>query len=548
MRLASLSESRRRRRHVGVGASRRPPFLLVAIASLTVALLSVPPIYLIVRASNSGAWSIMNRPATWHTVGRTLLLVVCVGACSLIIGATMAWLVARTDLPGARVWGVLSVAPLAMPSFVAALALAGATGPQGLLSKLTDAAGLGTIRPLHGLLGATIALTMATFPYVYLLSMASLRTLDPALEDAARSLGRGRAATFMAVTLPHLRRALTGGALLAGLYAISDFGAVSLMRYDTVTRAIFGRIESGVDRRPAAALGLILIVLTAVFLFAEIVARGRSHLRSGPGLRRAPTPVPLGRWKIPALAFAGLVGFSFVIGPVTVMAYWVQRAAANGTLGEVEWGATVTSVLLALVSAVVVTIVAVPVAVLARRYPRTWTRAMERTGYGANALPGVVVGLSLVFLAARYLPAVYLTFPLLIAAYLIRFFAQALSGVDTALAAVNPRTEEAARSLGRNPLQVLREVTLPLMRPGLFAAAMLVFLSVIKELPVTTLLIPTGSRTLATEVWRKTTIGAYGAAAVPALVLILVAIPFILVAVREHTLDAPAESPATTLT
>ena len=173
---------------------------------------------------------------------------------------------------------------------------------------------------------------------------------------------------------------------------------------------------------------------------------------------------------------------------------------------------------------------------------------MERTGYGANALPGVVVGLSLVFLAARYLPAVYLTFPLLIAAYLIRFFAQALSGVDTALAAVNPRTEEAARSLGRNPLQVLREVTLPLMRPGLFAAAMLVFLSVIKELPVTTLLIPTGSRTLATEVWRKTTIGAYGAAAVPALVLILVAIPFILVAVREHTLDAPAESPATTLT
>lgn len=207
-----------------------------------------------------------------------------------------------------------------------------------------------------------------------------------------------------------------------------------------------------------------------------------------------------------------------------------------------------TSVLLALVSAVVVTIVAVPVAVLARRYPRTWTRAMERTGYGANALPGVVVGLSLVFLAARYLPAVYLTFPLLIAAYLIRFFAQALSGVDTALAAVNPRTEEAARSLGRNPLQVLREVTLPLMRPGLFAAAMLVFLSVIKELPVTTLLIPTGSRTLATEVWRKTTIGAYGAAAVPALVLILVAIPFILVAVREHTLDAPAESTATTLT
>lgn len=531
-----------------VGALRRPPLLLVVMAVATVALLAVPPVYLVIRATNRDAWTIMSRPTTWQTLGRTLLLVVCVGVCSLVIGATMAWLVARTDLPFARVWGVLSVAPLAIPSFVAALALAGATGPQGLLSRITDSLGLGTIAPLHGLAGATIALTMATFPYVYLLAGASLRTIDPALEDAARSLGRRQLGTFMAVTLPHMRRALAGGALLAGLYAISDFGAVSLMRYDTVTRAIFGRIESGVDRRPAAALGLILIILTAAFLFAEIAARGPSHIRSGPGIRRGPTRLPLGRWKAPALTFSAVVSLSFIAGPICVMVYWIQRASANGTLNDVRWSAVGTSLTLAIVSAFVVTVAAIPVAVLARRYPRRWTRAIERTGYGANALPGVVVGLSLVFLAARYLPGIYQTFPLLVGAYLIRFFAQALSGVDTALAAVNPRTEEAARSLGRRPLQVLGEVTLPLMRPGLLAAAMLVFLSVIKELPVTTLLIPTGRRTLATEVWRETTVGAYGAAAVPALVLILVAIPFIVFAIRDHALERDTGATPATLT
>lgn len=530
----------------GRGGARRPPPALTVAAILTIGLLAVPPIYLVIRSMNADAWSILHRTGTWHTLGRTLLLVALVGTGSLVVGASMAWLVGRTDLPGGRLWGVVSIAPLAMPSYVSALALAGASGPRGLVSQITTALGLGTVRSLEGLPGATLALIMATFPYVYLLTAAALRTIDPQQEEAARNLGRSQLGAFVSITLPQLRRGLAAGALLAGLYAISDFGAVSLMRYETITRAIFGRLESGLDRRPAAALGLMLIALTAVFLIVEVLARGRTRLRTGPGVRRPAHRLPLGRWKAAALAWASLVGVAFVAVPVAVMVYWVARGVSNGTLGDVRWGATITTLMLAVVSAVVVTILAVPVAVLARRYPRAWTIALERAGYGANALPGVVVGLSLVFLAARYLPAIYQTFPLLIGAYLIRFFAQALAGTDTALAAVNPRAEEAARSLGRTPLQVLREITLPLMRPGLLAASMLVFLSVIKELPATTLLIPTGSHTLATEVWRQTTVGAYGAAAVPALALIVISVPFIVVAVREHATDRDEALPAAT--
>lgn len=518
--------------------------MLLAVA--TVGLLTLPPVYLAIRASDRAAWSILERATTWQTLGRTLLLVALVAAGSLLVGATMAWLVARTDLPGGRIWGVICVAPLAIPSFVAALALAGATGPQGLLSRLADAVGLGPIAPLSGLAGATIALVMATFPYVYLLTVTALQTIDPAQEEAARTLGRSPFGAFVSVTLPQLRRALAGGALLAGLYAISDFGAVSLMRYDTITRAIFGRIESGVDRRPAAVLGLMLVVLTIAFLIIEHLARGRARIRTGPGVRRQPPRLELGRWRFAALLWATLIGLAFVAAPVTVMAYWLRRAVENDTLGSIRWDAAWTSLGLALVAALVVTALAVPVAILARRYRRRWTIGLERVGYAANALPGVVVGLALVFLGARYLPGLYQTFPLLLAAYLIRFFAQALSGVDTALLAVSPRAEEAARSLGRGPLGVLREVTLPLMRPGLLAACMLVFLSVIKELPATTLLIPTGSHTLATEVWRKTTVGAYGAAAVPALLLVAISIPFIVVAVREHATDRDEALPSAT--
>jgi len=520
-----------------VGAGRRPPALVVIPAVAAVLLLLVPPVYLVIRSGFGDAWAVLGETETWRTVARTMWLVVGVSVGALVVGGSMAWLVARTDIPLRRVWAVAAVIPLAMPSFVAALALAGATGATGFLSRLSEALGFGRIERMEGYWGATLAIVMSTFPYVYLLTLAALRRIDPSQEEAARSLGRGPVGAFIVASLPQIRRGLAGGALLAGLYAISDFGAVSLMRYTTVTRAIFVRYESGFDRRPAAVLGLLLIAMTIIFLFIEARARGSVHVRSGPGARREPRRIALGRLRVPALIWTSLITAAFVVTPLGVMIYWIARGASNGTLDGMPWSAAITSVALAGSAALLTTLAALPVGVLAHRYRRPWTQGLERSGYAANALPGIVVGLALVFLGARYMPWLYQTFPLLVLAYLIRFFAEALSGVDTALASVNPRTEEAARSLGRSPVRVLGEVTLPQMRPGLVAAVMLVFLSVIKELPATALLLPTGARTLATEVWRKTTVGSYGAAALPALALVIVSLPFIAVAVREHVTE-----------
>ncbi len=506
-------------------------------AVLAIALLLVPPVYLFIRAGFGDAWAILGEPSTRRALYRTIRLAVGVGATSLVIGGSLAWLVARTDIPLRRLWAVLAVVPLAMPSFVAALALAGSTGASGLLSRMLGLVGLGPIARMEGYWGAMLAVTMATYPYVYLLTLAALKRLDPAPEEAARSLGRGPIGAFAAASLPQLRRALAGGALLAALYALSDFGAVSLMRYTTITRAIFQRFDAGRDRAATAVLGILLIALTVALLVIETFGRGHRRIRTGPGARREPARIPLGRARPWATAWAALICTAFVILPVIVMFDWIRRGAAYGRLRGIPWEATYTSLWLALVAAVVATVLAMPVSLLATRHPRPWTQALERTGYGANALPGVVIGLALVFLGARYLPGLYQTFTMLLAAYVIRFFAEALAGVDTALNAVNPRAEEAARSLGRRPSRAFLEVSLPAMRPGLVAAVMLVFLSVIKELPATALLLPTGARTLATEVWTQTSVGAYGAASVAALVLMVICAPFIVVAVHEHVSD-----------
>ena len=161
------------------------------------------------------------------------------------------------------------------------------------------------------------------------------------------------------------------------------------------------------------------------------------------------------------------------------------------------------------------------------RYPSGWTRGLEAAGFASNALPGIVIALALVFFSANYLGPLYQTLVLLVVAYVVRFYAQALAASHAAIVQVDPSLEEAARGLGRGPFGAFRTVTAPLVASGALAGATLVFLSTMKELPVTLLLRPIGFETLATEVWSETTNGSYSGAAVPALLLVVTATPFV---------------------
>lgn len=506
--------------------TRRPPALLGLLGAAVTVAVSLPLVYLVVRVAGAGdPLAVLGRPRTLELVLRTLGLTAAVTACAVVLGVPAAWLVTRSNLPGRGLWTVALALPLVMPSYVLALALLAAFGRGGFLQ---EALGVGGSVSIGGFGGALAALTLATYPYVFLLCAAALRRSDRSLEEAARSLGQGTRQVFLRVTLPLLRPSIAASALLVALYTISDFGVVSLMRYDALTRAIYSGYRSAFDRTPAAVLGLVLVALTAVILVFEAKAAGRSRAAGGADDARTPAPVGLGRLRLPALAACSLVGAAALLLPMAVLLWWTARAPGDSSLSAAELlGAGANTLGVAAAAALAATLAALPVAILAVRHPRPATRLLDRGAYAANALPGVVVALALVFFASQYLPALYGTLAVLVAAYVVRFLPQALSGARTALGRVDPAFEEAARGLGRGPLQTLAAVTVPLVAPGLLAGATLVFISTMKELPATLLLRPIGFETLPTEVWTATGVAAYSEAAPPALALVALAAPVV---------------------
>jgi iron(III) transport system permease protein len=508
----------------------RPPAALAAAGIAVVGLLALPLVYLVLRAASGDAWDVLVSDNLAHLIWETGVLVTAVTVTALALGVPLAWLVVRTDLPGRALWGTAAALPLVIPSYVAALVLLAAFGPRGMLQRLLEPLGVDRVPEIYGLPGAWLALTLSTYPFVFLLAASALRSLDPALEDAARGLGHTPVETFRRVTLPVLRPSLGAGALLVALYVLSDFGAVSLMQYDSLTRAIFLQYRSLFDRTPAAVLALVLVALTGLVLVLELRMRGRAlarYHRTDAGAARRPRPVALGRWRWPALGFCSLaVGFALVV-PIAVLVYWAARAFARTEPVDWTWGPVIGSVAVSLAAATAAVVATLPVAILAVRYRSGWTVALERLSYAGNALPGIVIALALVFFAANFATPIYQTTVLLVFAYVVRFFPQALAGSHSALVRVSPRLEEAARGLGRKPGEVFARVTAPLLAPGLLTGGALVFLSTMKELPATLLLRPIGFETLATEIWKYTSVASYSRAALPALVLIAVSAPIV---------------------
>ena len=488
---------------------RRPPAVLLAPACLAAAVALLPLIYLAVRSSQRGIGTVVDvlvRGRTAELVGRSLLLACTVTVLCLVIGVSLAGLMARTRLPGRPVWAVLVALPLAVPSYVASFTW------------------LSLFPRFGGFLGATLVLTMVSYPYVYLPVVAALSRVDPASEEVARSLGRGPLRTFVTVTARQVRPAAAGGALLVALYVLSDFGAVAMLRYDVFTRVIYTSYRSSFDPTPAAILSCVLVAITVLILWAEVRTRGgRAYARLGAGAAREHRRTPLRAWTAPALAWCALVVGLAVGTPLAALGYWLTK----GTSAGVDWGelSTVTgnTVAVSAAGAVLAVALALPVGVLAGRYTGRRVRLLEQAAYAGHALPGIVVALAMVFLAVRYARPIYQETPVLVLAYAVLFLPAAVAAVRGSVAQSPPALEEIARSLGRSPAGVLRSVTVPLAGPGIAAGAALVFLTCMKELPATLLLRPTGLETLATRLWSRTEIGAYAAAAPFAVALLLVA-------------------------
>lgn len=480
------------------------------------------------------ALGILFRARTLEIILNSIVLMTAVTVLSVVLAVPLAVITVQSDLPFRRLWTVIVSLPLTIPSYLGAFAIIALTRSNSPLAPL----GLQRIPGLDGLTGAIIVITLYTYPYVYLTTRAALKTLDPALLEAAYTLNHNDWETFKRITFPQIRPAVAAGALLVALYAISDFGTPAFMRADVFTRQIYLEQQTFGGADYATFLSLQLVLITIFILILESRIRGAETLYTD----RTPGHTPrhqlrLGPWKWPILT--GLIALATItlVLPVGVFFQWLaptNQPLATGL--EFQWIYVTNSVLVAGVAALAAALAALPVAYCSVATNTRIAWVFERATYVGYAVPGIVIGLALVFFGTSFGGIFYQSIPILIFAYVIRFMPQSVGATRTSLLQVNPRLIEAAYTLGRGPLETFRSITLPLIAPGIIAGAALVFLTTMKELPATLLLRPTGFETLVTRIWAAESASLYGHAAVPALILIVVSGLSMLVLLRQEDL------------
>jgi len=440
-----------------------------------------------------------------RVLGNTVSLVVLTIIGSVLIGVPLAFLTAYVQMPFKRFWLILLAAPLALPSYIGAFAMYFSFGRGGEIENIL---GIST-PPISGLWGSALVMSLYTYPFVMMTTRSSLLSLDASLVNAARTLGLSLGASLWRVVLPRVVNSVAAGALLAALYALSDFGTPAIMGFDTFTRVIFVEYNAfGLSQ--AAMLSLQLMVIVGLILFIESRVSGAQE-RPGRHLSLFPA-----RWQRNLMLLSTMpVVFMAIVLPLAIFTLWLVREGTGGFEFSYAWNSAHASFL----AAIVAVLLAIPVAHAA--IAGKAGRLMERITYFGFGVPGIVMGTALVYVGLKYLPALYQTLSLLVMAYVLRFIPLAVGSVRSTAENIDSGLVKAARVLGASPREAFIRVTLPLTLRGMIAGAALVFLEAMRELPATLMLGPTGFETLATYMWRVYEAGYFGRAAVPGLLLVL---------------------------
>jgi iron(III) transport system permease protein len=475
------------------------------VAVVAVLLSLIPFGYLLVRVFGAGFESFIEsieRTRTLELLANSLVLAMAVSLSAMLIGTLQAWIAVRSNLPGRKVFAVLAALPLAIPSYVAAYSW------------------VAVIPGFSGFFAAWLLLTVGTAPLVYLSVSAALARFDSATEEVASSLGAGKFAVLRKVTWPNIKGATFSGGLLSALYVLSDFGAVSIVRYDTFTRAIYNAYRASFDRNLAATLALILVAVTVLVLLVESRSKGRKPI--GTVIANRLNRIDLRIWKLPLVALlTGIASVSLVV-PLASLTRWSIVGLPDTDWQEVS-EALFSSIYLSVSGGMLTALLAVAIALIVVRFKTRLGFVLERSVWLTHATPGIVVALSLVYFSNQVAPWIYQTLFLVLIAYVALFLPNALSAISIPLSQSPTSLDEVSASLGLTKLQTLRRVVLPIAGPGIFAATTLVILTVLKELPATLLLRPTGVETLATRLWTETGVAAFSTAAPYALLLVLLA-------------------------
>jgi iron(III) transport system permease protein len=481
------------------------PILQIS-AVLALGVVAIPIFYLLQRSlsSESSVFAeILLRPKTLEILLTSISLTLSVSILATVLGVLIAWSLHFLPLPGAGYLRALAILPMAIPSYVL-------TYSWLSLELFTG-----------GFLPALMILTLSTTPFIILAALAAFRRIDNSQHDVALTLGLNQFQSFRRVILPQIQGSLTASSLLVALYVLSDFGAVSLLGVDTFTRAIQNTYQGAFDRSAAAILALVLVLISSAIIAVEVRSRKVPQLNKSSASNFKSSQI-IRSPKLLTLALV-LISTYLILALFAPMGILLARFINRPEAIDIQSlsGATLATILVAGIGAILAIALAMPVALVAARGFKLGKFA-ERGLLVVHALPGIVMGLALVSFGSD-LPWLYQTLGLLGIAYSILFMAKAVGSIRTAVSRVPTNLIEISSTLGKSRRQTFTAVVLPLAAPNVLTGTLLVFLAAMKELPATLMLRPTGFDTLATEMWTYTSIFRFSEAAPYALLLVIVA-------------------------
>lgn len=553
----------------GVRLRRPGGWLWIALVVAAIALLPVAVLLMTAAQGSEGLWSHIGRHVLPQATWNTLALLLGVGLLVGVIGTSCAWLVSAYDFPGRRVLSWALLLPLAVPTYVVAYAYLDLMHPLGpVQSLIRDLLGYDSPRQfrlpdIRSLAGCIVLLGLVLYPYVYATVRAMFATQAASMLEAARSLGAGPRAVFLRVALPLARPAIAVGMSLALLETLNDIGASQFLGVQTLTVSVYTTWVTRSDLAGAAQIALAMLAIVVLLVVLERYSRRRQRYASTSRSRPLP-PVRLTGTK--AWAATALVSLPVLLGfaaPFAYLAWETWKRTATHGVSTAVLAATWNTFCIAIIATVVTLAAGLVLAWSVRhaQYRGYGVRASSialRTGSLGYALPGTVLAIGLLTPMAWFdqsVSAVAGRFGVdagmvlmgsgaaLVLAYTLRFLAIAAGGIDAGFGRIPASLDQAAGSLGDSPSRMLHRVHLPLLRPALAGAALLVFVDTMKELPATLLLRPMNFETLATWLYADAARGAYEDGALAALLIVLVGLlPVILLARtrRSAVVEVPA--------
>jgi iron(III) transport system permease protein len=473
------------------------------------------------------------RKALWHT----LVLAFWTGVVSIAIGAPLAWLTARTDVPGKRMIRSLVMASFVTPPFLGAFAWVMLAGPNaGLLNKVWREA-TGAVEPLVNIFtmsGLVFVVAMYTFPYVYIMLANTLALVASDLEDAAAIHGASRLTVARTITLPLVGPAIVSGFILAVLQALALFGSPAILAlpagFHTITTQVWSFFQFPPKVELAAAVSVPLLLATALLLLVQKRLLGRRGYASVGGKGGQRRTIALGVWRWPALLGCLLVMACAIFLPYAVLAKaafarawaqpmsWDNLTLANWRFTLFEYSATQAAVVNTLeLGIATATVGAVLVALLAYIAQRKLVVGHQIVSFLALApvvIPGVVLAVALFIAYTRPPFVLYGTLAILFIAYLTKEMPVGYAQSDATFRSVPADLEEAGRILGAGRLRVLKDVTAPLARSGIIAAWCFIFIGVIRELSASIILFTPNTKVMSVVIFDLKEEGQFGAIAV----------------------------------